>query len=185
MNGGLTYHWKFEGREPPGVIDGWKRHWCIFQDCEFQYVDDRVRAEFTSIDITAIASLEQITDGGRHGFRIVVGDASFSFVADSSDECDSWIRVLTVGRRRTHRPTLDDYIIIKRIGRGSFATVELVRSTINEHFYAMKLMDKHFLQAMDQVQKTIVECDLYFTLRYPFIVGARDLPDSGVGCYDS
>jgi serine/threonine protein kinase len=159
--------------EKQDAVDGWKKHWCTVQDHQFRYTDDRRGGEFTSIDVTSIASLAQITEGGRQGFRIIVGDAAFSFLADSSDECESWIRALTFRPRRPPRPTLEDYTIIKRIGRGSFATVELVRSRIDGKVYAMKLMDKRVLQETDQVEKTIVERDLYFKLRHPFTVGAH------------
>ena len=66
--------------------------------------------------------------------------------------------------------TLDDFEIIKLIGKGSFAKVYLVKNKSNQKIYSMKKLDKPFLKRTKQEQHTINERILLSKMNNPFLV---------------
>ena len=65
---------------------------------------------------------------------------------------------------------LDDFEIIKLIGRGSFANVYLVKNKSNQKIYSMKKLNKPFLKRNKQEQHTINERILLSKMNNPFLV---------------
>lgn len=51
--------------------------------------------------------------------------------------------------------TLEQFKFIKCLGNGGFSTVYLVRSTVNNKYYAMKMINKKFI--LDSEREGIVE----------------------------
>ena len=66
---------------------------------------------------------------------------------------------------------LDDFQIIKVLGRGSFGKVCLVQYKPTKEYYAMKSLKKDVLLDQDQVESTILEKKILQTLDHPFLVG--------------
>ena len=66
---------------------------------------------------------------------------------------------------------LNDFQIIKILGRGTFGKVCLVQYTPTKEYYAMKSLKKDVLLDMEQVQNTILEKKILQTLDHPFLVG--------------
>jgi serine/threonine protein kinase len=66
--------------------------------------------------------------------------------------------------------TLDDFQLIKVIGKGSFAKVVLVRKKDNEKLYAMKILKKDHIIKRKQVEHTKTERAVLRFTRHPFIV---------------
>lgn len=71
------------------------------------------------------------------------------------------------------RYSLEDFTIIKLLGRGSFGKVQLVKQNENGKLYAMKSMHKKLLEGKDQIQATILERNILLQLKHPFITRAR------------
>ena len=67
--------------------------------------------------------------------------------------------------------TLDDFEILKVLGRGSFGKVCLVRNKQTKEIYAMKSLKKDVLLDNDQVESTILEKKILEQLQHPFLVG--------------
>ena len=67
--------------------------------------------------------------------------------------------------------TLDDFKIVKVIGRGSFGKVCLVQYKKSNEFYAMKSLKKDVLLDQDQVESTLLEKKILQSLDFPFLVG--------------
>ena len=67
--------------------------------------------------------------------------------------------------------SLEDFQIMKVIGRGSFGKVCLVQYKKTKELYAMKSLKKDVLLDQDQVESTIVEKKILEKLDYPFLVG--------------
>ena len=53
--------------------------------------------------------------------------------------------------------SMDDFELLKVIGRGAFAKVLLVRKTNNGKFYAMKILKKQQLLEKNLMEKTQAE----------------------------
>ena len=66
---------------------------------------------------------------------------------------------------------LDDFQIMKVLGRGSFGKVCLVQYKETKEYYAMKSLKKDVLLDQDQVESTILEKKILQTLDHPFLVG--------------
>ena len=66
---------------------------------------------------------------------------------------------------------LEDFDLIKVIGKGSFGKVMLVRKKGNGWFYAMKVLRKQNVMRRNQVEHTQTERNVLGYIRHPFIVG--------------
>jgi serum/glucocorticoid-regulated kinase 2 len=66
---------------------------------------------------------------------------------------------------------IDDFKLIKVIGRGSYGKVCLVQFKQTEELYAMKSLKKDVLLDEDQVESTLLEKNILQNLNYPFLVG--------------
>ena len=67
--------------------------------------------------------------------------------------------------------TLDDFRILKVLGRGSFGKVCLVQYKKTKELYAMKSLKKDVLLDQDQVESTLLEKKILQKLEHPFLVG--------------
>ncbi|KAK7472320.1 cAMP-dependent protein kinase catalytic subunit, variant 2 [Stygiomarasmius scandens] len=65
---------------------------------------------------------------------------------------------------------LDDFIIQRTLGTGSFGRVHLVRSKHNLRFYAIKVLNKEKIVRSKQVEHTNNEQAMLFTVKHPFII---------------
>ena len=66
---------------------------------------------------------------------------------------------------------VDDFKIVKVIGRGSYGKVCLVEFTQTKELFAMKSLKKNVLLDEDQVESTLLEKNILQSLDYPFLVG--------------
>jgi len=58
------------------------------------------------------------------------------------------------------RTTLEDYVILEEIGRGSFGKVYRVMKKSNREVFAMKKLSKEFLMSKKQLKYAIGECKI-------------------------
>ena len=66
--------------------------------------------------------------------------------------------------------SLEDFEVLKLIGKGSFAKVYLVRNKSNQKLYSMKKLEKPFLKKNKQEQHIIIERILLSKMNNPFLV---------------
>jgi len=66
---------------------------------------------------------------------------------------------------------VDDFKIIKVIGRGSYGKVCLVQFKQTNELFAMKSLKKDVLLDEDQVESTLLEKNILQSINYPFLVG--------------
>jgi len=67
--------------------------------------------------------------------------------------------------------SLDDFQILKVLGRGSFGKVCLVQYQPTKEYYAMKSLKKDVLLDQDQIESTVLEKKILQSLDHPFLVG--------------
>lgn len=65
---------------------------------------------------------------------------------------------------------VEDFQILKVIGRGSFGKVYMVRKKSNDKIYAMKTLKKDFIIRTKQVSNTKIERDIMQQINHPFVV---------------
>lgn len=66
---------------------------------------------------------------------------------------------------------LEDFLILKVLGRGSFGKVCLVEHIPTKEIYAMKSLKKDVLLDQDQIENTLLEKKILQSLDHPFLVG--------------
>ena len=66
---------------------------------------------------------------------------------------------------------LNDFKILKVIGRGTFGKVCLVQYKLTKEYYAMKIMKKDVLLEHNQVKSALLEKKILQNLNYKFLVG--------------
>ncbi|CCH60380.1 hypothetical protein TBLA_0C05830 [Henningerozyma blattae CBS 6284] len=75
-----------------------------------------------------------------------------------------------VGKKTSGKYTLQDFQIMRTLGTGSFGRVHLVRSNHNGRFYAMKVLKKHTVVKLKQVEHTNDERRMLSLVTHPFLV---------------
>ena len=71
---------------------------------------------------------------------------------------------------KTKLISLENFEVLKLIGKGSFAKVYLVRNKYNQKLYSMKKIDKPFIKRKKEEQHIINERILLSKVNYPFLV---------------
>jgi serum/glucocorticoid-regulated kinase 2 len=66
---------------------------------------------------------------------------------------------------------LEEFTVVKVLGRGSFGKVCLVEYSPTKEIYAMKSLKKDVLLDQDQIENTLLEKKILQSLEHPFLVG--------------
>jgi serum/glucocorticoid-regulated kinase 2 len=66
--------------------------------------------------------------------------------------------------------SLEDFELVRVIGKGSFGKVTLVRKKNDQKLYAMKVLSKPNIIKRKQVEHTKTERRVLGTIKHPFIV---------------
>lgn len=85
------------------------------------------------------------------------------------DQLSSFVDEL-IQARPDQRVSLEDFSLIRVIGRGSFAKVTLVRKKDNSKIFAMKVLSKPQVVQRQQVEHTKTERRVLGVASHPFIV---------------
>lgn len=73
-------------------------------------------------------------------------------------------------RQTKGKYSLSDFEILRTLGTGSFGRVHLVQSKHNNRFYAVKVMKKHQVVKMRQVEHTNDERAMLQEVKHPFLI---------------
>lgn len=78
-------------------------------------------------------------------------------------------------RRRQHRKLkLDDFVLKRTVGTGSFGRVHLAQSKVNGKHYAIKALDKYDVVRLKQVEHINNEPTILRDVSHPFLVTLWD-----------
>lgn len=78
-------------------------------------------------------------------------------------------------RRRQHRKLkLDDFVLKRTVGTGSFGRVHLAQSKVNGKHYAIKALDKYDVVRLKQVEHINNEPTILKDVTHPFLVTLWD-----------
>ena len=93
-------------------------------------------------------------------------------IFDNSDNFDTDIPGTIFSKHKmAQKVNLNDFKIIKVIGRGAFGKVCLVQYKLTKEYFAMKSMKKDVLLEQNQVRCILTEKKILQNLNYPFLVG--------------
>jgi len=89
---------------------------------------------------------------------------------DDDEKGDGQMTQLVEG---TERVRLEDFELLKVLGRGSFGKVMQVRKKSNQKIYAMKILKKRAIIQRNQVDHTKAERKILESLQHPFLMTLR------------
>jgi len=78
--------------------------------------------------------------------------------------------LMTQSRPTSGKYSLNDFQILRTLGTGSFGRVHLIRSNHNGRFYALKVLKKHTIVKLKQIEHTNDERLMLSVVSHPFIV---------------
>jgi serine/threonine protein kinase len=155
-------------------MKGWQRRWFILDNTSLSCYLEPGGERRTFLSVSDIAEISLAPELERpNTFRIVIPFVRVLFVcAESESECSAWINALT--RASSHRKiSVDSFEIIRLIGSGKYGKVHLVRQKENGECFALKSMNKRFLEKNDRVCHVFAERDVVLDFRHPFVVAGH------------
>lgn len=79
-------------------------------------------------------------------------------------------QLMTQARPTAGKYSLTDFQILRTLGTGSFGRVHLIRSNHNGRFYALKVLKKHTIVKLKQIEHTNDERLMLSVVSHPFVV---------------
>lgn len=92
---------------------------------------------------------------------------------DSDNEGDNGRGFTDLMDGQTEKVSLEDFDLLKVLGRGSFGKVMQVKKKSNGGIYAMKILKKRAIIARNQVEHTRAERKILQALQHPFLMTLR------------
>jgi len=123
----------------------------------------------------------------KHCFQVETPQRIFHIVASSDEEMRDWMQALSdvanpkpvastvsaptpVTEGAKPKLGIEDFELLKVIGRGSFGKVLLVRKKDNRGVYAIKVLNKKTVLDRGETEHTKSEKNILMKLRHPFLV---------------
>ena len=69
-----------------------------------------------------------------------------------------------------NKTTINDFVTISLLGRGAYAKVVLAQHLYNDKYYALKIVDKHFLNQLNKQHEVFIERSIITSLNHPNII---------------
>jgi len=162
-----------------GIIHNWKKRWFILHDTDLDYFLKKGGKQQGTIPLHDAKLIQPSPECKKQpSFKIVIpGVRTYYIQTTTETEVQEWISALEKARQGVRADTaavhLDDFEILRVIGRGTYGKVQLVRNKNDGQLYAMKSMSKRLLAEYGQIEQTITERDVLFQTVHPFLVGAH------------
>ena len=94
-----------------------------------------------------------------------------SVSSENEEECfEPNIVMIDFPKGEKPKCSINDFIIIALLGRGSFGRVVLAQNFQDERYYALKILDKVFIDRLKKQHEVIIEKNIFFLLNHPNIV---------------
>jgi serine/threonine protein kinase len=179
-----------------GVIKSWKRRWFVIDDNQNLHYYKTATDKATAGSVNLLGALAVRCDeetGQKNSFSVSGKNLSRTYYlfSDTEAEADDWVKIIREQSQKANTSTaqpgdadytipsgvtkvgLDDFDLLKVIGRGGFGKVMLVRKKGTQDLYAMKILSKDMLIKRNQVQRTHAENRILRKVEHPFLVGLK------------
>lgn len=162
-----------------GIIKLWKRYYYRLDGDELvEYLAENGR-ELSRLKLTSKTSI-LTTPHYKEQLIFHISTGSFKnnvYLAENDKAYEQWTSTLkNVCRRKQdgiESVNLEDFDIIKVIGRGTYGKVSLVRHKKSEKLYAMKSMSKRMLHESKNIENVLIEREVLIQNNHPFLVKAH------------
>jgi len=175
-----------------GSVKSWKRRWGVLKNGAIRYSKKQNSADLGFISLQDAGHVRPVTRKGKpHCFEIETPERIYYLCADNEKEMESWVQVLNATKKslearpadkQTPTPNggkaglpaekigLNDFELLKVIGKGSFGKVMQVRKKDNGKIYAMKILNKKTIIERQELEHTKAEKNILQKLVHPFLV---------------
>ncbi|KAH0786277.1 AGC family protein kinase [Histomonas meleagridis] len=161
-----------------GVLKTWKRFYCTLGDNTLKEYTDKDGTELSNTNIDKSTSFKILTETNRpYCFEITLKGKPFVYRAEDEESFSKWINAFTYLINKFKQApgskpkvSLDDFQILKVIGRGYYGKVFLVRLKSTGQLYALKAMNKAKLAEDNTIKQILIERDILFQNEHPFLV---------------
>eukprot|EP01103_Thecamoeba_quadrilineata_P008579 TRINITY_DN18314_c0_g1_i1.p1 TRINITY_DN18314_c0_g1~~TRINITY_DN18314_c0_g1_i1.p1 ORF type:complete len:442 (-),score=107.60 TRINITY_DN18314_c0_g1_i1:55-1380(-) len=173
-----------------GSIKSWKKRWCVVKQGTLHYAKSQNSSELGMITLEKAVEIKPAVDykKKKNVFQITTPDRTYYMQAESEKERNAWIDLLNSNRNNTIKTsksatatsasssdkpkelTMDDFQILKVIGKGSFGTVYQVLKKDTQKIYAMKVLNKKAIMDRHELEHTKAEKNILQRLVHPFLV---------------
>ncbi|KAH0787512.1 AGC family protein kinase [Histomonas meleagridis] len=180
-----------------GIFKSWKRFWLVYEDEKLQYFAHQPKkgakpSKKGTIQLDKCQSVLLAPECKKQpAFKVEVsGHHPYYFVGDTANDVQNWVSLLENSRAKIQRKnsvqvespanspqknkkvTLEDFEILRVLGRGLTGKVQLVRYKKDKRLYAMKSMSKQQLSENEQVEQILSERKVLLETHHPFLVCA-------------
>ena len=128
------------------------------------------------IDLTTVSSITFAESSNKpNTFIIETESENDMFSCETEEVCQEWISLLQKAMKGDQKSTvsIDDFDILKDIGKGSYGKVQLVRHKGTKKIYAMKTLSKTNLAETGLISRTLDERKVLLSIRHPFLIAAH------------
>eukprot|EP01124_Arcella_intermedia_P006532 TRINITY_DN13869_c0_g2_i2.p1 TRINITY_DN13869_c0_g2~~TRINITY_DN13869_c0_g2_i2.p1 ORF type:complete len:451 (-),score=106.98 TRINITY_DN13869_c0_g2_i2:43-1395(-) len=176
-----------------GSYKSWKKRWMVIEGNEVAYYKKESKKDKCGVIPLVGATAQPVQYKKKFCFEIVTPHRTFYVCANSDAEVEKWNKALNETIKGTKgsstastapaahsspvkekkKLSLEDFVIRKVIGQGSFGKVLLVtkKETDNKNkVYAMKVLNKSTIIARNEVEHTKSEKSILMKLEHPFLV---------------
>lgn len=156
------------------VFKTWKRRWFVLQGSTISYYtspEGKLKGTISLKD-----SKVQLDKESKKpfAFTIITPSRTYYIVTNSEEETSSWINVIKIANgEKITKVGLEDFEILKVLGRGSLGKVLLVRHIKTKKLYALKSLSKAKLEKINLVFQTLIEKNALIAAHHPFLVSAK------------
>jgi serine/threonine protein kinase len=186
------------GKKQGGFIKNWKTRWFVLRGTTLDYLEKKGGKPKGSIELTSMTKSSPASSAEcpkQPALKIELGHGRVYFVQlNTAKEVDEWVQALEKAKPKGgpapaapaasapaaapaagggKKVTVEDFELLRVIGRGSYGKVQLVRSKGDKCLYAMKSLRKRALRDSDQLDQTMVERNVLLKTVHPFLVGAH------------
>lgn len=110
----------------------------------------------------------------KFAFKITTPKKIYSFQASTEEELNQWMDAIMINNgQKITKISIEDFDILKVLGRGSLGKVQLARYKRTNKLYALKSISKAKFESIKSIVQVINEKNALVSISHPFIVSAE------------
>lgn len=170
-----------------GSWKSWKKRFFVLRGGDLMYSKKPEGGSLGIISLKGAGKIEPVEYKKKEFcFSLQTPERVWYMCCSSEEDRKNWVDALTKERDRVNAPPkaipvggtvappkpigLEDFDLLKVIGKGSFGKVFQVRKKDNGQIYAMKVLNKKAIIKRGEVQHTLTEKNILKNLVHPFLV---------------
>ncbi|KYQ91552.1 protein serine/threonine kinase [Tieghemostelium lacteum] len=160
-----------------GSIKTWRKRWCVLKNGSIYYSKNPSSGELGIIHLKEVSSVQQSSRKKKNCFEVATPDRTYFMKAPSPEDMKSWIDILNqqlqkMKAQQSVKSTVgvEDFDLLKVIGKGSFGKVMQVVKKDTGKIYAMKVLNKKNILERKEIDHTRAERNILKKLVHPFLV---------------